>query len=160
VLRRHSSDRISRRWLIAWVGGSALGIVNGVFRESALKARVGEPTADRISAGSLVGLLAVFFWVLQNRWPLATQRRALEMGAAWAALTVAFEFVFGHFVDRKSWDELVSNYDVSDGKLWPFVLLWIATGPAVVWKLGEAQAVGSRTRPAKRIVPVSVSRIR
>lgn len=116
--------------MIAWIGGSVLGIVNGVIREVAYKDRVGETTANQISAVSLIVLLALYFVALQRRWPIDTTRKALEIGGAWAALTVLFEFGFGHYVDRKSWAELLANYDITEGRLWPAVLVWIAVGPA------------------------------
>jgi hypothetical protein len=131
-VRRLPRDRTSRRWLAAWLGGSLLGIANGVARELVYKERVGNATANRLSAGSLIALLGLYFWALQRRWPLASRRHALEIGAAWAALTVVFEFAFGHWVDRKSWSELAENYDITDGNLWPAVLAWIAVGPASV----------------------------
>jgi hypothetical protein len=130
VLRSFRQDRTVRRWLIAWIGGSVLGIVNGVIRELAHKDRVGETTANQISVASLIALLAFYFVALQRRWPIETRRKALQIGGAWVVLTVLFEFGFGHFVDGKSWDELLGNYDITEGQLWLLVLLWVAVGPA------------------------------
>jgi hypothetical protein len=120
-----------RRWTAAWAGGSVLGIANGVLRERVLRRRLDEPHANRLSAVSLIALLALYLDRLQRRWPIPTARGAAEIGATWAALTVLFEFAFGHYVDRKSWEELVANYDLRSGHLWPLVLLWIGIGPAV-----------------------------
>ena len=117
--------------MIAWLGGSVLGIVNGVIRELAYKDRVGESTANQISAATLTALLALYFVALQRSWPIPTRRQALEIGGAWVVLTVLFEFGFGHWVDKKSWDELLDNYDIADGNLWLVVLAWIGVGPAV-----------------------------
>ena len=144
VFGRFGRDRTVRRWIIAWLGGSVLGIVNGVARELAYKDRVGETTANQISAGSLTALLALYFVVLQRRWPIPRMKTALEIGGAWVVLTVLFEFGFGHYVDRKSWSELLDNYDISDGHLWLLVLLWIGIGPAAT----RQHAVGPFTRPS------------
>jgi hypothetical protein len=135
AVRSSAGDTTSRRWIAAWLGGSVLGIVNGAFRETVLVQRVDETTAQRISAGSLVALLAGYFVALERRWPIATRRQAVEVGAAWAGLTVAFEFVFGLYVEGKSWEELAGAYDLTEENLWPAVLLWIAVGPAVVREL-------------------------
>ena len=121
-----------RRWLIAWVGAPVLAIVNGAIRELVYKEQVGETTADQISVAPLIALLALYFWVLQRRWPLATRRDAVAVGAAWAAMAVAFEFGFGHYVERDSWADLFRTYDVTSGNLWILIPLWIAVGPAVV----------------------------
>ena len=130
--RRFSRDRIWRRWLVAWLGAPVLAIINGAVRELAYKEQVGESTANQISVAPLIALLALYFWVLQRRWPLATTREALSVGAIWVALSVLFEFGFGHYVEGDSWGDLLQNYDVTAGNLWTLILLWIAAGPATV----------------------------
>lgn len=129
--------RMQRRWLFAWVGASVLGVVNGTTRELLYKDRLGESTANQISVATLIGLLALYFWMLQRHWPLATRRDALSVGGSWVLLTILFEFGFGHYVDGDSWEDLLSNYDVSAGNLWPLVLLWIGLGPEAVRALSE-----------------------
>ena len=132
TVRRFWMDRTLRQWLLAWVGAPVLAIVNGAGRELAYKDRVGESTADQISVAPLIALLALYFWVLQRRWPLATRRDALAVGAAWAALSVFFEFGFGHYIEGDSWGELLRTYDVTAGNLWILIPLWIAAGPAAI----------------------------
>jgi hypothetical protein len=121
-----------RTWMLAWLGGPLIGIANGTLRELAYKDRVGELTAHQISTGSAIGLFAGYFELLARRRPLSSTREALEVGGAWLALTVAFEFGFGHYVAHTSWRELLADYDLRKGRLWPLVLAWIALGPAVV----------------------------
>ena len=125
-------DATMRRWVIAWVGAPVLAIVNGAARELAYKDQVDESTADQISVAPLIALLAFYFWVLQRRWPLATTREALSVGAIWAGLSVLFEFGFGHYVEGDSWTDLLATYDVTAGNLWILIPLWIAAGPATV----------------------------
>ena len=79
-----------------------------------------------------IGLSAGYFWLLQRRYPLADDRAALRVGAVWLGLTIVFEFGFGRAVDGKSWSELLADYDVSEGRVWPLVLAWLSLGPAVV----------------------------
>ena len=130
--RRLRRDPVLRRWLAAWVGGSALGVANGVVRELAYKDRVGKVAANQISTGSLIALLAAYFWILDRRWPIPTAQTALIIGAAWAVLTVLFEVGFGRYADRKSWSELLENYNVAEGQTWTFALIWIGFGPLLV----------------------------
>ena len=137
---RLSNHRTVRRWLIAWVGAPVLAIVNGAVREFAYKDQVGESAANQISVGPLIALLGLYFWVLQRRWPLATRRDALSIGAIWVALSVLFEFGFGHYVEGDSWADLLDNYDVTDGNIWILVLLWIALGPAIVRALAAERS--------------------
>lgn len=116
-------------WLAAWAGAAALGVVNGAAREALYADRLGDEAADRVSTGTLLGLLAGYVGLLQRRRPLATRREALAVGGAWAALTVAFELGFGHWVAGDSWSELLEAYDVTAGRLWPLVPAAMAAGP-------------------------------
>jgi hypothetical protein len=133
---RFWTDRRVRCWLVAWVGAPVLAIVNGAAREFAYKDHVGQSAANQISVAPLLALLALYFWVLQRRWPLASRRDALSIGAIWVALSVLFEFGFGHYVEGDSWTVLLQNYDVKAGNVWILILLWIAAGPATVRALG------------------------
>jgi hypothetical protein len=125
-------DRMVRRWLVAWVGAPVLAIVNGAVREFAYKDQVGESAANQISVAPLIALLGLYFWILQRRWPLATTRDALSIGAIWVSLSVLFEFGFGHYVEGDSWSYLFQTYNVAEGNIWVLILLWIAVGPAIV----------------------------
>ena len=133
-----------RAWLIAWLGGPLIGIANGAVRELAYKDRVGELAAHQLSTGSALGLFTAYFDVLARHRPLPSTRVALQVGAAWLVLTIAFEFGFGRGVAHTSWEELLADYDLRKGRLWPLVLAWIALGPAVLRaaheRCGKAEA--------------------
>lgn len=136
VLRRRlKANRVWRRWTAAWVGGSVLGIANGVIRELVYKDRVGELRANQIAVAVLVALLALYFAVLERRWPIPTLRTATAIGATWAIMTVVFEFTFGHWVDGKTWSELFQDYNLADGRLWLVALVWIAAGPSIIRRI-------------------------
>ena len=94
-----------KRWISAWTGAAALGVANGASREAFYADAAGEEAAHVISTGTLLALLSGYTWLLQRRWPLRTRREALSVGAAWAIMTVGFEFCFGHWVGGDSWPE-------------------------------------------------------
>ena len=122
---------VTRQWLYAWLGGSVLGVVNGTGRELLYKDRVGEEAAHYLSTASLLLLLSLYVRELQRRWPIPSRAEAGRIGAYWVALTVAFEFGFGHFVDRKSWAELRDMYDIRHGKVWILVPLFMGVAPSL-----------------------------
>lgn len=134
-LRGFGAHPAVRAWMLAWLGGPAIGIANGVARELAYRQRVGELTAHQISTATGIGLFAVYLWALEGRWPLPSRRAALGTGAAWVVLTVLFEFGFGRYVDGKTWSELGHDYNLADGRVWALVLAWLAFGPFVVREL-------------------------
>lgn len=120
-----------RWWLLAWTGGAAIGVANGVARQATYGRRLEEETSNRVSVLTAVAAFATYFHLLQRRWPLGGRSEALRIGGAWVGLTVAFEFTFGRLVAKKPWRELVADYNVARGRLWPLVLAWIAIGPEV-----------------------------
>jgi hypothetical protein len=121
-----------RRWIAAWLGGPVIGVANGAAREETYGRLVGERTAQRISTATAIVLFTGYFELLERRWPIPTRRTAFEIGAAWSALTIAFEFGFGHSVVGDSWEKLLRAYDVRRGETWVLVPLWMAAGPAAV----------------------------
>ena len=124
---------ISRRWTLAWIGAAVLGVANGALREATVGKWCSERRSQQISAATLVGALAFYFRVLQRRWPIPSSAKAARIGTTWVALTVAFEFGLGRGVEKQSWKEMLSAYDLdlSEGRAWPLVLAWIGTGPAI-----------------------------
>jgi len=129
-----------RRWIVAWLGGALIGVANGVLRESTYGRRLDERTSNQISALSAVAAFAAYFWSLQRRWPIPSTAEALRIGGIWLVLTIGFEFGFGRLVGRKSWRELLSDYDLARGRTWPLVLAWLAAGPAVTRKARATHA--------------------
>ena len=121
-----------RAWLVAWVGGAGIGVANGVAREATYGRLVGERAAHQISGATAIAAFGAWFAALQRRRPLRGTREALGVGAAWVAMTVCFEFGFGRLVAKQSWDELLADYDVREGRTWPLVLAWIGVGPAII----------------------------
>lgn len=126
---------VRRRWLAAWTGGAIIGVANGVLREATFANALSERVAHAASGATAVVGFAGYFSVLQRRWPIPTTGEALRIGSAWLAMTIAFEFGFGRAVAKQPWRELLADYNLAEGRTWPFVLAWIALGPAVVREL-------------------------
>src|SRR3954453_953222 len=128
---------VRRRWIAAWAGGATIGVANGVLREATFGRLLGERAAHAASGATAVAAFAGYFSALQRRWPIPSTREALAIGAGWLGMTVAFEFGFGRTVAKQSWEELLADYDLTEGRTWPLVLAWIAAGPAVTRAVAE-----------------------
>jgi len=55
----------------------------------------------------------------------------LIIGSFWVTLTVAFEFLAGHYVFGNSWQKLFGDYNVMQGRIWIMVLVADFTAP--IW---------------------------
>jgi hypothetical protein len=57
---------------------------------------------------------------------------ALLVGCFWVGLTILFEFVFGHYVLKTSWEVLLADYRIWQGRLWSLVLISEAISPVIM----------------------------
>lgn len=128
-----------KRWVLAWVGGPILAILNGGARDFLYEDALGEKAANAISTGTLLTLLGGYMWLLQRRWPLESPREALSVGATWAALSVLFESTFGHWVEGESWSTILGHYDIT-AEAWIVVPLAMVVGPELVRRLAAREA--------------------
>jgi hypothetical protein len=128
--RQLRRDRSLRFWMTAWAGAAVIGVGNGALRE-ALFRDLGDERAHQVSTGTLLTFLALYMRWLAGRRPLSSRREALQVGAAWATATVAFETGLG-LAAGDPLDELLGNYDVTKGRIWILVPLWMLLGPALV----------------------------
>jgi len=122
------------RYLAAWFVLLFVAMVNGALRESTYGKYVSELAAHQLSCVTGILLFAVVIHQYVRRWPPASAREAWRIGMFWMGLTVAFEFLFFHYVGGHSWEVLLANYDMSAGRLWPLILLWVAVAPYVFYR--------------------------
>jgi hypothetical protein len=125
---------------VAWLGGPVIGIANGTAREKLYKDRVGDLTAHQISTATALALFSAYFWELERRRPIPTRATAAQIGATWGVLTIAFEFGFGHYVAGESWEDLLADYNLTRGRLWGLIPLWMIVGPATIRALAASTA--------------------
>jgi hypothetical protein len=127
------------RYLAAWFVLLLVAMLNGVLRESTYGRYVSELSAHQLSSVIGILLFAVVIHRYVRRWPPASAREAWYIGLFWMVLTVAFEFLFFHYVGGHSWEALLANYDMSAGRLWPLILLWVAVAPYLFFRLARSR---------------------
>ena len=144
---KHDDGATYRRYTVAWLAGPLIGIANGTLRELTYKRWLGDLRAHHVSSLRASAMFGWYFAWLARRWPIRTAGTALRVGAIWVALTVAFEFGFGRFGDRKSWGDLLHDYNVRRGRVWGLVVLWLGLAPLVMRALVRPSRgdQGSRT---------------
>jgi len=107
-------------------------ILNGGLREQVLATLFGSAVALPLSG---ITLSILVFLITYFAFPWLGRHRGhtyIMVGALWVLLTLLFEFPFGHFVMGKSWSELLQVFNVTDGNLFPVVLLTSLLSPYVV----------------------------
>jgi hypothetical protein len=132
-----------RRLLGVWLMLAVLMTGNGILREAALMPWFGRTAADVLSA--TLGVAIILAATRPFLRPLAglSAARPARVALAWVGLTVVFELVVGHWVDGKSWGELLADYAVWRGRLWPIVLGTVALAP-FLWLAGGSRPADGR----------------
>lgn len=126
---------IKLRYLYAWLVLLLVAMLNGGIRDLTYGKHVSELLANQISCVTGILLFAVVISRYVRRWPPANAREAWCIGLFWMALTVAFEFLFFHYVGGHTWEELLANYDMASGRLWPLILLWVLVAPYLFYRI-------------------------
>jgi hypothetical protein len=120
------------RYAVGSLGLMAIATANGVLRELTYAKHAGDETAHRLSLIPMALLFGLYVDQLERRWPLPTRSGALGVGAMWAASAVGFELGVGHYVDGKSWSELLREYNLLEGRSGGLVVVWTVAVPSVV----------------------------
>lgn len=125
------------RYIFGWIILLVVAIINGAIREMVYKNHFGELRAHQISTLTGIILFGVIIWEMSRVWPLPSAKQAWAVGLIWLMLTVAFEFLFGHFVMGHPWSKLFYDYDILAGRVWLLVLIWTTVAPFVFYKTGS-----------------------
>jgi hypothetical protein len=122
------------RYTVSWIGMVIIAIMNGVIRDAVYGKSLGELTAHQVSTITLIILSGLYLWLLGLTWNITSPGQAITIGLIWLALTVAFEFLFGHYIMKHSWTRLLHDYNILKGRIWILVLIWITIAPYVFYK--------------------------
>ena len=116
-------------WCVILIGA----FVNGMFRVTVLIPAYGDTVAHTISTMILCGVIVIATFKSIRWLHPETRAHALEIGVVWLMLTLAFEFLAGHYVFGNSWERLLADYNLRDGRIWVLVLAVTLFAP--MWAL-------------------------
>ena len=111
--------RVTAIWLLLLF----VAVINGAIRETFMTPLLGVQTAHIVSTALLCAVIFMVAWFSISWIGPKTGREALSIGIQWAVLTVAFEFLAGHYVFGNSWESLLADYNLFHGRIWVLVLL-------------------------------------
>ena len=119
-----------------WVVILILAMLNGMLREKILVPSIG-PFGALIASGIILsGCIFLVAFIGAPWYGRLALPKWLLIGSMWLALTVAFEFGFGRFVQHKEWPELFEAYTFEGGNIWPLILVATLVSPwlAARWR--------------------------
>jgi len=122
------------RAAVIWMGIVPVAIVNGMLRDVVLAPYLGDPTARAISCVTLAAAILVVARMSIAWIGPPTAGAAWMVGIVWLSLTLAFEFLVGHYVFGTPWAALRADYNIFAGRLWVLVLAATLTGPRIMFR--------------------------
>jgi hypothetical protein len=128
------------RTIVVWCGLLVLAFVNGAVREATLVPVFGDNVAHAISSVTLSAAIIVLARLTIGWIAPASSAAAWQVGALWLALTLAFEFLAGHYLFGTPWSRVLADYNVLRGRIWIVVLLTTVCAPGVCRKTGSARS--------------------
>ncbi|MFB0935504.1 MAG: hypothetical protein QMB52_06990 [Propionivibrio sp.] len=131
------------KFLAVWLAMLAVSVANGALREFTYGTCVDELAAHQISTAIGIVALGAVIGLFARVSPFSSAGEAVCVGLFWAALTVAFEFVFFHYIGGHSWAALLSNYNVLQGRVWVFIIAWVAMAPYIAFRLNKRRRKGA-----------------
>ena len=132
------------RAALSWLLLLAVAFLNGALRVFAYPSTLGDFAARQVAAGVGAVLFGIAIWLVLRRWPIARPAHAWATGALWAALTVAFELALT-LGEGGTRDDVVRQYALWEGSLWPLLVLWVLAAPAALSGLQRSGLVLGRT---------------
>jgi membrane protease YdiL (CAAX protease family) len=120
---------------LAWLAILFLAILNGALRQAFLLPALGDRDARIISTLLLCVFVSLAAWRLVPWIRPADGRAAWGIGLLWLLLTLAFEFLAGHYLFGDSWESLLAEYNLVKGRIWMLVLITVLAAPVVVHTL-------------------------
>ena len=127
------------RTLAIWLLLLIVAVSNGAIREILITPRLGEQPAHIGSTAILCAAIILVAWFSISWIGPKSRPEALVVGIVWVALTVAFEFLAGHYAFGSSWEILIADYNVFRGRIWMLVLLVNLFAP--LWAFLQKQPV-------------------
>lgn len=117
------------RALLVWFAILVLASVNGAARARWLIPRFGETVGRALSTVILGAVVFLLTWLTIGWIRPGSSAEALKIGVLWLGMTLAFEFLAGHFLFGTPWPALLEDYDVTRGRIWILVLVLVLLAP-------------------------------
>jgi hypothetical protein len=123
------------KFILVWFLLAIVAIANGIIRQATYGKSVSDLEAHQISTFTAILGSGAIVWLVSRFWSIESASQAWRIGFLWLAMTIVFEFGFGHYIAGHSWGRLLADYNILEGRVWSLFLIWITVMPFVFFKL-------------------------
>lgn len=121
---------------IAWFFLLIMVILNALLREKYYKNKIGDLRAHQLSSMIFILIIFATAYAMLNFLGLEyTFKDLIIAGIIWFSATITFEFIFGHYIMKHSWETLFQDYNILNGRVWILVLIAELIGPILMSKI-------------------------
>jgi uncharacterized membrane protein YozB (DUF420 family) len=124
-------------WLRAaavWFAILGVAFINGGVRVALLIPRLGDLPAHAISSISLSVAILAAAWLSIGWIGVSRAAAAWRVGLLWVGMTLAFEFLAGHYIFGSSWARLLEDYNIFEGRIWLLVVATTLLAPLLAFR--------------------------
>ena len=139
------------KYFLLWFPMVIIAIINGIIRQLFFTNYADELGSHQLSVISGITFFAKWANLDLEDSPLwiageirivgiESAHMAIKIGLMWLVMTVIFEFIFGHYVMGNSWEKLLHDYNLLEGRLWVVVLIWTTISPYVFYLIRKQKS--------------------
>lgn len=114
---------------LIWLMIVVIAIANGAVREKLLIPIIGSGISLPVSGLLLSLLIFIVAYVSVPYFGYGERNGYIAVGVLWFFLTLAFEFLFGHFIGGKPWADILQVFNIRSGDLFAIALITTLVSP-------------------------------
>jgi hypothetical protein len=120
-----------------WLVFAIITVFFGAFREivfipvSGLEGNLARAILLPLAFFYIFGITYLFLKKTNASW---MKSDCMKIGILWFVLTILFEFSFGGLIMGHSFEKLLADYNILEGKTWSLFLLCMLFSPYVIYK--------------------------
>ena len=119
-----------------WFLFMILAIINAGIRNGFYKPIIGDLRAHQLSTIIFIAMIIIVTYLILRFSNLKlTDKESFIIGTVWLLLTICFEFLAGHYAFGNSWEKLLADYNILEGRIWSLVLVTTFLAPYLTNKL-------------------------
>ncbi len=117
--------------ILFWLPMILLAFANAAIRQVVLVKHFNELEAHQLSTFTLTLLCGIYIAIIFPYLAIESISSAFFTGLLWMLLTIIFECTLARITGH-SWSNLLQNYNLLAGRIWPLFLLALLLLP-IVW---------------------------
>jgi hypothetical protein len=125
------------KYFLAWFPIMIIAFANAAIRQAGYARYVSELAAHQISTLTLCAAAGAYAWALSSFLRLHSPAQAIGVGIMWLVMTIAFETGFGRYILGNPWSQVLRDYNIPEGRVWPVFLLWLTLAPYLLYRIGS-----------------------